>query len=133
MNHKNTLQKISITLTVAFLSIQSAFAEEPTSILVGFTDKEEANIKAIEKALDQPAELELKETPLAELPKLLSKQMGIQVHLDKAAFEDASIDIDEEKFTRKIKKISYRAALKLLVGRSKFRFYNPQRSFANHH
>ena len=121
-----TIKMIIVMLTLSIFNSSHILAETPTSVLVGFTEKEEAKIVAIEKALDQKCDLILKETSLAQLSEMLTKKMSVEVQLDKVALEEESINISTTKFTKTLKNMSYRSALKFLFAGSSLDFISHQ-------
>lgn len=70
--------------------------------------------KKIEAALDAPTRLELDETPLEQVARIIEQQHGIPVRLDPRSLDDVGIAVDTP-LTFRGDGISLRSALKLLL------------------
>ena len=86
-----------------FFVQNSAVLQAQTSIIIGLSEKEEAKLIEIEKALDKTCQLQLSELPLSELPKKLAASMGLTVKIDSKAFEEEKIDIKVSSLTYQFK------------------------------
>jgi hypothetical protein len=70
--------------------------------------------KKIDEALKSPTQLEFAEMPLNEVVDYLKELHGIEIQLDKPAFDEAGVPI-ETPITRNLKGISLRSALRLML------------------
>ncbi|HEX3655493.1 MAG TPA: hypothetical protein VHV55_06800 [Pirellulales bacterium] len=68
----------------------------------------------IEKALDQPTEIEFIEAPLTDVIDFLKKRHKIEIQLDNKALEESGVALDTQ-ITRNVKGISLRSALRLIL------------------
>lgn len=68
----------------------------------------------IEKALKEPTEFNFVETPLSDVIEYIRKTYGIEVQLDKRALDELGI-ANETPITKKLKGISLRSALRLIL------------------
>ncbi len=105
--------KSGASATIASVSAKPEKPKLPTFILVG-GEREIAAHEAILKALDQDITLSMRDVPLTDFTEYLAKVLGVHVHVDRKAIEDANLKVDLS-VTCEIKNISGRSALNQIL------------------
>ncbi|HEX3655494.1 MAG TPA: hypothetical protein VHV55_06805 [Pirellulales bacterium] len=72
------------------------------------------NSAHIEKALDEPTEVEFIEAPLTDVIEFLKTRHQVEMQLDRKALDEAGVAADTQ-ITRNLKGISLRSALRLML------------------
>ncbi len=110
--HREIVELLAKLRKVAADSSPTARASLQSDTQV-FWPRSEAASK-IEKALASESEMDFAETPLSEVVDFLKDRHGIEIQIDRKALEDVGIRTDEP-ITRKLKGISLRAGLRLML------------------
>jgi hypothetical protein len=120
---------VSLSMAAVLLATASARAEKPAkdnaqkpappdsaavNISAGVLAGETPAGARIEKALDEPTELDCQEQPLTDLIDFFKSKHHIEIQLDQKALEEAGVATDTP-FTRHLRDLSLRSALKLLL------------------
>jgi hypothetical protein len=95
----------------------------PKPVFVGESPEETAKREAVERALDKNVDLAFKDTPLTEAVAWIREQTGVPVDFDRRALEDAGISVEEVKVTLTLRKVSLRAALRIMLRRLDLSYY----------
>ena len=109
--HREIAELLAKLRKVAGDSSPTARAQPPSNTQVFWPRGE---ISKIQKALASETEVEFDETPLCEVADFLKARHGIEIHIDREALGDVGLGTDEP-VTTKVKGISLRAALRLML------------------
>ena len=85
---------------------------EPVDVLL--TPQQTDAHHAIEKALDQPVELQFSDAPLVEILRFIAEQAGINMVIDAPGLEEEGVTTNTET-TIHLKKVTLRSALRVLL------------------
>ncbi len=110
--HREIVELLAKLRKVAADSSPTARAQPQSNTQV-FWPRSEAAGK-IELALASETEVEFVETPLCEAIEVLKERHNIEIHIDRKALDDVGVSTDEP-ITLKLKGISLRAALRLML------------------
>lgn len=98
--------------TPLMLTTQVDGPGEPVDVLL--TPQQTDAHHAIEKALDQPVELQFSDAPLVEILRFIAEQAGINMVIDAPGLEEEGVTTNTET-TIHLKKVTLRSALRVLL------------------
>jgi hypothetical protein len=118
MSRSNALALVSLVMAFGFCGDfkRTSAAQDKLG-----NQNTESDYERIQAALDVPTEMDFSETPLKDVVDALKLRHRIEIQLDAKAMTDAGASLDMP-ITIKLKGVSLRAALRLMLGEHDLRF-----------